>query len=70
MPVTWIVVADSSRARIFSKNGRTPLREEAGFIHPESRLHEQDLTSDAPYEVMLVPGLNGWSRMTRPTRAR
>jgi len=55
MPVTWIVVADSSRARIFSKNGRTPLTEEAGFIHPESRLHEHDLTSD-------VPGSDGSSR--------
>jgi len=29
---------------------------------------EQDLTSDEPFEVMLVPGLNGWSRLTRPAR--
>jgi Beta-galactosidase trimerisation domain/Beta-galactosidase len=29
---------------------------------------ERDLTGDSPYEVMLSPGLNGWSRMTRPTR--
>jgi protein required for attachment to host cells len=48
MTVTWVVVADSSRARIFAKNGRDPLTEEAGFIHPESRLHEQELTSDLP----------------------
>lgn len=48
MVVTWVLVADSSRARIFSKNGREPFREEAGFIHPESRLHEQELTSDLP----------------------
>jgi protein required for attachment to host cells len=46
--VTWVLVADSSRARIFAKNGRQPFREEAGFIHPESRLHEQELTSDLP----------------------
>ena len=29
---------------------------------------EEDLTGDAPYEVMLIPGLNGWSRLTRPAR--
>jgi hypothetical protein len=29
---------------------------------------EQDLTSDAPFEVMVIPGLNGWSRMTRRSR--
>ncbi|MFQ5508175.1 MAG: host attachment protein [Leptospirillia bacterium] len=48
MAVTWILVADSSRARIFAKNGRAELTEEAGLIHPESRLHEQELTSDLP----------------------
>jgi protein required for attachment to host cells len=48
MAVTWIVVADSSRARFFSKNGRSPFTEVAGLIHPESRLHEQELTSDLP----------------------
>ena len=29
---------------------------------------ERDLTGAAPFEVMLVPGLDGWSRMTRPAR--
>src|SRR6185503_14510107 len=29
---------------------------------------EKDLTGDAQYEVLLIPGLNGWSRMTRATR--
>jgi len=29
---------------------------------------EEDLTGRAEFEVMLVPGLNGWSRMTRKTR--
>jgi hypothetical protein len=29
---------------------------------------EQDLTGPSPFEVMLIPGLNGWSRLTRPTR--
>ena len=29
---------------------------------------EKDLTGDARYEVMLIPGINGWSRLTRATR--
>ena len=29
---------------------------------------EKDLTSDAKFEVIVLPGLNGWSRMTRATR--
>src|SRR5919112_5720118 len=29
---------------------------------------ERDLTGPAQFEVMLVPGLNGWSRMTRASR--
>jgi len=29
---------------------------------------EKDLTGKTPYEVMVIPGLNGWSRMTRTTR--
>jgi len=29
---------------------------------------EKDLTGSAQFEVMVIPGLNGWSRMTRATR--
>ncbi len=29
---------------------------------------EKDLIGDSSFEVMLIPGLNGWSRMTRPAR--
>lgn len=29
---------------------------------------EKDLTGAAPYEVMMIPGINGWSRLTRPSR--
>ena len=29
---------------------------------------EKDLTGTAPFEVLIIPGLNGWSRMTRTTR--
>ena len=44
-----VVVADSSRARIMvAENGNSPLVDEKDFIHPESRLREQDLVSDGP----------------------
>jgi len=29
---------------------------------------EKDLTGKTPFEVMVIPGLNGWSRMTRASR--
>lgn len=49
MKPTWIVIADSSRARIFEpESPSSPLREIEALTHPESRLHEQDLTADLP----------------------
>ena len=45
----WVLVADNSRARLFStdfNNGE--LEEEESFVHTESRLHDHDLTSDLP----------------------
>lgn len=42
-----VVVADSSRARILvAESGSSPLVDQKDFIHPESRLKEQDLVSD------------------------
>jgi len=49
----WIVVADSSRARVFiaeSPDGK--LQEIETMAHPEGRLHEQALTSDLPGHAM------------------
>lgn len=49
MPATWVVVADSSAARIFdadSPNGA--LQEIASYAHPEGRAHEGDLRTDQP----------------------
>lgn len=43
----WIVVADSSRARIFAaENGQSAMVEIQTLAHPEARLHEGDLVSD------------------------
>ena len=43
----WVVVADSSRARIFAaENARGDMVEIQTLTHPEARLHEGDLVSD------------------------
>lgn len=45
--LTWVVVAESARARIFTASGpRTGLEEIATLTHPAGRLHERDLVSD------------------------
>jgi protein required for attachment to host cells len=42
-----VVVADSSKARILlAASGYDPLIEDRDFVHPESRLREQDLVTD------------------------
>ena len=49
MATTWVLVADSSRARIFSTTSQiAPLYEIETLAHPEGRLHEQALTTDLP----------------------
>jgi len=49
MTCTWILVADSSRARLFSvASASDVLVEIDDLAHPESRLHETDLNSDRP----------------------
>lgn len=49
MNTTWVLVAESSRAKIFAADGpRGTLQEIAALDHPEGRAHEQDLVSDLP----------------------
>lgn len=49
MSDTWILVAESSRAKIYAGRGqRGTLVEVRDFVHPKGRLHEGDLTSDIP----------------------
>jgi len=46
---TWVLVADSSRARLFRAEGAdNRLVEVEDMAHPEGRLHETQLTSDLP----------------------
>ena len=49
MRKTWIVVADNSRARIFTaETPSSPLIEVDSIVHPEARMHDRDITSDLP----------------------
>lgn len=49
MSKTWIIVAESSRARWFSVETRhTPLVEIEDMLNPSSKLHESELTADLP----------------------
>ncbi|MFP4611465.1 MAG: host attachment protein [Thiohalophilus sp.] len=59
MPKTWILVADSSRARLFlADTASSPLVELETFTHPASRQHEQEITSDLPGK-QNGKGMNG-----------
>lgn len=47
MSMTWVLIADSSRARLFSADrARAPLREIQTFLNPEGRARNRDLVSD------------------------
>ena len=49
MKLTWLVVADNSKARIFKVDSRMgPIEEIESIVHTEARLHEQKMTSDLP----------------------
>ncbi|MDD5319844.1 MAG: host attachment protein [Methylococcales bacterium] len=49
MKSTYILVADSSRARIFTAETPTsPLEEIEALAHTEGRLHDREMTSDLP----------------------
>ncbi len=44
MKQTWILIADSSRARIFTTDApSSPMEELEGFSHAESRLHDREI---------------------------
>jgi protein required for attachment to host cells len=48
MNTTWIIAADSSRARILQVMDRDRrLAEVEDFVNPSARLHERDMTTDA-----------------------
>ena len=49
MNSVWLVVADNSRARIFTMESRKgPIDEIKSIVHTAARMHERDMTSDLP----------------------
>lgn len=49
MGTIWVLVAESSRAKLYEMAAaRAPLAEIHEFSHPESRQHDQELTTDLP----------------------
>jgi protein required for attachment to host cells len=60
MSKLWVVVAESSRARIFSVvNWVSPLIEIDDMLNPAARFHDRDLTSDLPGRVFDSSGQGG-----------
>ena len=60
MKPAWILIADSSRARIFTaENSVANLVEIETLNHSEGRLHEQDLESDLPGKANGREGAGG-----------
>ena len=52
MKSTYILVADSSRARIFTaETPSSPLEEIDALAHTEGRLHDREMTSDFPGKI-------------------
>ncbi|MBS3780670.1 MAG: host attachment protein [Desulfovermiculus sp.] len=53
----WVVVADSSRARIFgAKNRSGDLIELEDMYHPESRMRDSELQTDKPGRMYSMQG--------------
>ena len=47
MATTWIIAADSSRARILQVTGRERLQEVLDLVNPKGRMNDRELITDA-----------------------
>jgi protein required for attachment to host cells len=54
---SWLIVANSSSARVYKVENRHALTEIRLFDHPESRLHNLDLVSDKPGRAFESAGI-------------
>lgn len=70
MKLTWILVADNTRARIFSADTpSSPLEEIEDFSHAEGRLHDREITSDLPGKIKSVgAGGHAFEQPTDPKK--
>ena len=68
MTSTWIVVADNSRARIFSaETSSSSLEEIEAMTHAEGRLHDREITEDLPGKIKNAGGVAGGHAFEQPT---
>ncbi len=72
MSLAWVVVADSSQARIFSVDKPTSSLEEIHtFNHPEGRLHQAIWSPTVPAETeMPEPAVTTWGMRLMPRMKR
>ncbi|MCK9394402.1 MAG: host attachment protein [Methylobacter sp.] len=70
MKLTWILVADNTRVRIFSADTpSSPLEEIEDFSHVEGRLHDREMTSDLPGKIKSVgAGGHAFEQPTDPKK--
>jgi len=53
----WVMVADRSEARLFTRDkARAPLKEIQDFLHPEGRMRTQELEADRPGRMFASHG--------------
>ena len=58
MKLTWILVADNTRARFFTADTPSSALEEIDeLVHPEGRLHDRDITTDLPGRIKSSDGI-------------
>jgi protein required for attachment to host cells len=57
MKSTWILVADTTHARIFTATTpSSPLEEIEDLAHPAGRLHDREMTTDLPGKIKSADG--------------
>jgi len=70
MSDVWVVVASSTRCRIFAQHKQNaPLEQLEELEHPEGRLHDRDLATDRPGRTYdsAGPGRHGMGQALSPT---
>jgi protein required for attachment to host cells len=70
MATTWIVAADSSRARILQVAGRERLDEIESMLNPEGRMNDRELTTDGNPRLHGPGGIQGSGRSSAANSAR
>ena len=71
MKTTWVLVTDSSKARILAtENPKESLLELEVLDHPQGRQHAQELTTDLPGKAMdsSGKGRHAMGNTTEPKR--